>query len=165
VKPTKGIAEIVEASRILLPRRFAVDVYGAFQDGITQSWFADSPVKYCGPIGNEEVIKTLMRYDVLLLPTYYEGEGYPGAILEAYCAGLPVISTRWGGIPEIVSAETGILIEPRDPVDLAKAMQTLIDSDHLLTTLRDGARSKAMEFDSGRWTQRFIDLCHQLTTH
>ena len=165
VKPTKGIAEIIKASKSLKPRKFTVDIYGPLQEGITLSWFADAPVKYCGPIASEDVIKTLTQYDVLVLPTYFEGEGYPGVILEAYCAGIPVISTRWGGIPEIITAETGILVEPRDTVGLANAMRTLIDSDHLLSRLRNGARSKAREFDSGRWTQHFIDLCYQFATH
>lgn len=165
VKPMKGIAEIIQASKLLPSHNFSVDVYGPLQDGVTPAWFADSPVRYCGPIESEAVVQTLTQYDVLVLPTYYEGEGYPGVILEAYCAGLPVIATRWGGIPEIVSAETGILVSPRDPGALAQAMQALIDSDHLLASLRDGARSKAPEFDSGRWTSHFITLCHQLDTH
>src|SRR5262249_42486224 len=107
-------------------------------------------------------IQTLTRYDALILPSYAEVEGYPGVILEAYCAGIPVIATRWGGIPEIVTDETGILVEPRDVASLAKAMQMLIDSNHLLATLRAGARSKAAEFDANRWTQYFIDLCRSL---
>jgi glycosyltransferase involved in cell wall biosynthesis len=165
VKPSKGVAEIIEASKILRSRDLSVDVYGPLQEGVTPFWFTDTAVKYCGPLASEDVIETLTRYDVLLLPTYFDGEGYPGIILEAYCAGIPVISTNWGGIPEIVTAETGILVQPRDAIGLANAMRTLIDSDHLLSILRNGVRSKAREFDSERWTQHFIDLCHQLATH
>ena len=162
VKPAKGIREIIEAAKMLSTTGIIVDVYGPLQDGVTNSWFADSPAKYCGLLAKEDVIRTLGNYDALVLPSYWEGEGHPGVILEAYCAGIPVIATHWGGIPEIVTAETGILVEPRDVAGLAKAMQTLIDSDHLLSTLRAGARSKAAEFDAGRWTQYFIDLCHHL---
>jgi glycosyltransferase involved in cell wall biosynthesis len=164
VKPAKGIGEIIAAAKMLSATGIIVDVYGPLQDGVSDSWFTDSPAKYCGTIAKEDVIQTLAGYDALILPTYAEIEGYPGVILEAYCAGIPVIATRWGGIPEIVTAETGILVEPRDVAGLAKAMQTLIDSDHLLSTLRDGARSKAAEFDADRWTQYFIDLCQRLST-
>jgi len=164
VKPAKGIGELIQAAKLLAPTGITVDVYGPLQDGISHSWFADSATNYCGPITKEAVIQTLAGYDVLVLPTYFEGEGYPGVILEAYCAGIPVIATRWGGIPEIVTAETGLLVEPRDVQGLAEAMQMLIDSDHLLATLRHGARSKAAEFDADRWTQYFIDLCQQLST-
>ena len=162
VKPAKGIGELIQAAKLLAPTGITVDVYGPLQDGVSHSWFADSPAKYCGPLAKEDVISTLVGYDVLVLPTYAEIEGYPGVILEAYCAGIPVIATRWGGIPEIVTVETGILVEPRNVAGLARAMQMLIDSDHLLSKLRNGARSKAAEFDADRWTQYFIDLCHRL---
>jgi glycosyltransferase involved in cell wall biosynthesis len=163
VKPAKGISEIIEAAKMLSSTGIIVDVYGPLLEGVSNSWFTDSPAKYCGLLAKEDVTRTLFNYDALVLPSYWEGEGHPGVILEAYCAGIPVIATRWGGIPEIVTAETGILVEPRDIAGLAKAMQTLIDSDHLLSTLSAGARSKAAEFDADRWTQYFIDLCHRLS--
>lgn len=165
VRPSKGIGELIEAvKRISKTTSIVMDVYGPMLEGVSDSWFAGSPVRYCGPIANNEVIQTLTRYDALVLPTYAQIEGYPGVILEAYCAGIPVITTRWGGIPEIVTPETGILVEPRDAVKLAEAMQMLIDSDQLYETLRKGARAKAAEFDAERWTQFFIDLCQRLST-
>lgn len=164
VRPSKGIGELIEAvKKIASTTSIVMDVYGPLLEGVSDSWFAGSPVHYRGPIANTDVIQTLMGYDALVLPTYAQIEGYPGVILEAYCAGIPVITTRWGGIPEIVTPETGILVEPRDPVELAKAMQMLIDSDQLCETLREGARAKAAEFDAERWTQFFIDLCQRLS--
>lgn len=163
VKPSKGIGELIEAAKQLSARKIVVDVYGPLLDGITNAWFANSPVNYCGAIANKDVIQTLARYDALVLPTYAETEGYPGVILEAYCAGIPVITTRWRGIPEIVTPETGILVEPRDAVALAETMQTLIDSDQLCATLRAGARAKAAEFDAKRWTHYFVDLCQRVS--
>ena len=59
-----------------------------------------------------------------MLPTFYEGEGYPGAIIEAFSLGLPVISTHWKAIPEIVKdQQTGILIEPNTVEAFVKAIQ------------------------------------------
>lgn len=162
VKPSKGIGELVAAAKTLSTTSVVIDVYGPLLDGISPSWFANSPVTYRGSLANEDVIQTLARYDALVLPTYAETEGYPGVILEAYCAGIPVITTRWRGIPEIVTPETGILVEPRDVVGLAKAMQMFIDSDQLRATCREGTRAKAAEFDAKRWTQYFIDLCQHV---
>ncbi|ULA63028.1 MAG: Putative Glycosyl transferase, group 1 family protein [Nitrospira sp.] len=164
VKPAKGIGEIIAAARVLCETGLTVDVYGPLQDDVSNAWFAESPVTYRGLLAKEEVISTMAKYAALVLPTYWEGEGHPGVILEAYCAGIPVISTNWGGIPEIVTEETGILVEPRDVAGLANAMRNLIDSDQLLARLSRGARSKAAEFDAGRWTQYFVNLCHELTT-
>lgn len=164
VRPSKGIGELIEATKqISKTARIVMDVYGPMLEGVSDSWFVGSPVRYRGSIANKDVIQTLTQYDVLVLPTYAEIEGYPGVILEAYCAGIPVITTRWGGIPEIVTTETGILVEPRDVVGLAEAMQRLIDSDQLCATLREGARAKAAEFDAKRWTQYFVDLCQHVS--
>lgn len=164
VKPAKGIREIIAAAKMLLITRVTVDVYGPLQEGVSDSWFNDSPVRYRGLLPEDEVIRTMGNYDALLLPTYWEGEGHPGAILEAYCAGIPVIATRWGGIPEIVTSETGILVEPHDVEGLARAMRQIMTSEELRVRLRAGARQKAIEFDTEQWTTQFIRLCSRLTT-
>lgn len=163
VKPAKGIGEIIAAAKMLLVTRVTVDVYGPLQEGVSDSWFNDSPVRYRGLLPEDEVVRTMGNYDALLLPTYWEGEGHPGVILEAYCAGIPVIATRWGGIPEIVTSETGILVEPRDVEGLARAMQQIMTSEELRARLRAGARQKATEFDAEQWTTYFIQLCEGLT--
>lgn len=164
VKPAKGINEIIQAAQSLARNGLVVDVYGPLQDGVDSTWFAHSPVTYRGPLAAHDVIPKLTEYEVLLMPSYALIEGYPGVILEAYCAGIPVIATRWGGIPEIVDSESGILVEPHDVTGLANAMRNLIESDQLLGKLSSGARSKAAEFDADRWTQYFVNLCHQLAT-
>lgn len=163
VKPTKGIDVLLEAAKSIGRGNFLVDVYGPLQDGVTPEWFMNSPVNYRGPLASDRVINTLAGYDALVLPTYYPGEGYPGVILEAYCAGIPVISTRCGGIPEIVTPDTGILLEPHDTAGLAAAMQELINSDQRLLALCEGARAKAEEFDADRWAQTFLNLCRGLS--
>lgn len=59
-------------------------------------------------------------------------EGSPNALLEAMAAGVPVVSTAVGGIPEIVAhRESAFLVPPRNPVALAKAMEQVL-SDHVL---------------------------------
>jgi glycosyltransferase involved in cell wall biosynthesis len=63
--------------------------------------------------------------DLMVIPSLSEGS--PNALLEAMAAGVPVVSTAVGGIPEIVShGETALLVPPRDPVALANAMQQLL---------------------------------------
>jgi len=70
-------------------------------------------------------LETIQKYDVLILPTFYQGEGYPGVIIEAYSLGLPVITTNWKAIPEIVeNRKTGLLIEPRSTAALVDAMKS-----------------------------------------
>jgi glycosyltransferase involved in cell wall biosynthesis len=66
--------------------------------------------------------------DVFVLPSL--AEGTPNAIIEAMAHGLPVIATEVGGIPDLVTSETGVLVRAGDPEMLAQAMLRLaIDSD------------------------------------
>ncbi len=161
VKHEKGIGEIIEAAR-LLDEGLTIDIYGPLSADIGPETLTGKNLCYKGVLAPEAVVPTLGQYDVLLLPTYWKGEGYPGVILEAYCAGLPVITTRWGGIPEIVSERSGILIEPRNSLALADAMRTLTHSSVRMSALRNGAALMAQQFSSRIWTQTFLDLSRRL---
>ena len=56
-----------------------------------------------------------------------DSEGMPLAILEAWAAGLPVVASRVGGVPELVShGQTGLLCYPEDRADLAKSLHDLL---------------------------------------
>ncbi|MBL4710603.1 MAG: glycosyltransferase, partial [Flavobacteriales bacterium] len=80
--------------------------------------------------GEKEILSTMKKYDVLILPTYYEGEGYPGVIIEAYSIGLPVIATQWKSLPEIVEhKKTGFLVEPQNAKDLKRTIE-LFNTDN-----------------------------------
>jgi len=162
VTPTKGILEIISAGE-RMDSDVAIDVYGPFRDGMTEKQFCGlNKVHYCGVLQHKEVIATLKNYDALLLPTYHDGEGYPGILLEAYSCGIPVIATRFGSIPEIVDDTSGILIEPKNANQLFDAMQQLVADDHLYQSLCRGTTAKRNRFSSQFWTKIFVEHCKEL---
>lgn len=159
VKPSKGINEILQASR-LLEQDVSVHVYGLLRDGITETDFANfENVDYCGVLKHEQVFPTLREYDALLLPSYYHDEGYPGVIIEAYIAGMPVIASRLQAISEIVDDSCGLLVTPRDYSELASAMRRLVSDEILYQELSRGAWEKRTNFSLEFWTDRFIEYC------
>jgi glycosyltransferase involved in cell wall biosynthesis len=161
VKPAKGVCELIDAGAIV-NADIDIHVYGPLMDGLRKEHFIGKKVKYMGILSPKRVQEVLLEYDVLLLPTYWEGEGYPGAILEGYSCGLPVIATRWSDIPEIVGCDTGLLVSPGNPKELAEAMSTLIDSPELMKKLRTGAIALSRQFESRKWTDYFLAICRGL---
>jgi glycosyltransferase involved in cell wall biosynthesis len=86
----------------------------------------------------------LMASDIAVVPSHAEPLG--NATLEAMSYRLPVIGSCVGGIPEmIVNEETGLLIPPRSPDDLARALRRLISDQELRTRLGNGGRLRCEE--------------------
>jgi glycosyltransferase involved in cell wall biosynthesis len=162
VRPHKGLRVLIEACKEL-DDDLTVDVYGPLMDGMTEADFHGSKARYRGAIPPNEVPATLQRYDVLVLPTHYGGEGYPGVLLEAYSVGMPVITTRWRAIPEIVDETSGVLIDdPHSATALIEAIRELARRPERLATLREGARRKARELSAEVWVPIYVKILRDL---
>jgi glycosyltransferase involved in cell wall biosynthesis len=72
----------------------------------------------------EQAAPFLAALDVLALPSFHEG--FPNAVLEAMAAGLPVVASAVGGVPEqVLDGQTGLLVPPGDDAALARALARL----------------------------------------
>lgn len=157
VNAAKGIRELIAAGE-RIQGNVDIDVYGPLNDQITETAFIGKRTSYKGVLPPEKISPAMQQYDLLVLPTYHNGEGHPGVILEAYSAGLPVIATRWRSIPEIVDETCGVFVEPGNTDDLVRAMQMFVQSPEKIETLRPGAIKKASAFSSLFWTGEFAML-------
>ena len=78
--------------------------------------------------------------------------------------GVPVISTPVSGIPEVISGDRGILVQPHDPSGLALAVEGLLDDpSRAMATGQAGRRFVLDEFDINRNAQRLLDLFQDAT--
>lgn len=160
---TKGVETMLElAGR--LPPTISLDLFGPL-DEYTATQLNErggSRIRYRGELSHAEVDRRLWEYDCLLLPTFHPGEGYPGVIAEAFAHGLPVISTRWLAIPEIVDDSCGVLIEPEDSAGLLAAMLAMHDDRNRWLRLKRGATQRASDFTHEVWARRFEEICESL---
>lgn len=157
VREDKGIDEILQASN-QLDESYTIDIFGPIIDEkYTPEYFKKYRAIYRRSLQAHEVVPVLNTYDVLLLPTYYKGEGYPGIIVEAYSSGLPVIATNLKGISEITDPyQTGILIDPKSPDQLVKAIEYFSTADY--PAMSRNALEKFNVFDTEIQTAHFLKL-------
>jgi glycosyltransferase involved in cell wall biosynthesis len=102
-------------------------------------------VRFMGHI--HDLLPYYASADLLVLPSHSEGS--PNALLEAMAAGVAVVATAVGGVPEIATDETNALVVPsRDPERLAGAMLRLLHSDELRRQLASAARCHVAQHHS-----------------
>jgi len=91
-------------------------------------------VKFLGNIPNEKIPEHLVEADIFVRPSRSEGLGT--AFLEAMAAGLPLIGTLVGGIPDFLKdQETGLFCEPDNPDGLAEKINRLLTDENLRANL------------------------------
>jgi glycosyltransferase involved in cell wall biosynthesis len=128
----KGLRELVEAASLLRSSRPNLQVYmvGAGPDrslieSAIQAQSAADCIHVLPACAFDDVAVWMAASDLVTLPSYMEG--CPNVVLEALACGRPVVATRVGGIPEILSAAYGELVPPQDSGALAQALASVLD--------------------------------------
>lgn len=97
-----------------------------------------------GPVSHETVKEILKGADVFVLPSF--AEGVPVALMEAMATGIPVISTKIAGIPELIEDyKDGFLVEASNEIQLAELLINLINKKIDLNEIKKNARKKIEE--------------------
>jgi len=101
-------------------------------------------VKFLGYIEHKEMPKYLKVSDIFIRPSLSEGMG--NSFIEAMAAGIPVIATPVGGIPDFLTdGETGVFARMRDPESIAEQVKRLIDDKVLYQKLSENGRRLVIE--------------------
>jgi len=124
----------------------------------------EKSVMFLGYVPDEKLPDLYAASDIFVLPALYEN--FPFAILEAQSTGLPVISTKVGGIPEfLTNNKNGLLVDPGDPEQLAQGIMTLLRDPELAEELgRCGRRLVKEKFAWPLITSQVVDLYRKIST-
>lgn len=153
IDSSKGIIELLTALKIIYNNKikFRCDIYGVCKDIPEQtiqqnilSLETGKSIKYHGEIYNNLKNTIYKNSDIFVHPT--NKDAFPLTILEAMRAGLPVISTNVGSIPEIILNEkTGYIIEPGDVENLAQKLSILVNNNSLRIKFGEAGRGRYLE--------------------
>lgn len=158
VEKSKGLDTLKEVSTILseygLDRYVNIDFYGQKTD----TYFDDylnviDMCKYKGVLQPDEVISTLKRYDALIFPSHYIGEGCPGILVEALSASLPIIASDWKYNCEFVAnCENGFLCETYNSNSYVEAIKVLLFNKTIRKRMAECAYERSGDFSVNRAT-------------
>jgi len=160
----KGIYELIDAFRMLAvdypDLRLVIAGNGPEEDRlrtrVAEAGMGDK-VSFTGYVRGADKVRVLQAAGLFVFPTYY-GEGCPVSLLEAMAAGLPLVTSRAGGITHIVKEpENGLLLGNVTPKDIESAMRQLLDDNPLRESMRSTNMREAWECYSAPVVTRLFE--------
>ncbi|MDI6401477.1 glycosyltransferase family 4 protein [Balneolaceae bacterium ANBcel3] len=138
VEKAKGALEAVQAVHLLTERSnsiyFNIAGNGSAITELEQYIFSNelSNIRLIGYVKGEQKVEAFKQANIFIFPSNH-GEGMPNSLLEAMAFGLPVLTTRVGGIPDFFEeGKMGLFLDNRDPEHIAKKIQFLLDRPELM---------------------------------
>jgi glycosyltransferase involved in cell wall biosynthesis len=162
----KGIFDLVNAAAVVVKSvpdaEFWMAGKGPFEDElrskITDLGLTDH-FKLLGHLSN--VWDLLLTADVFVYPTHHDAA--PLAPMEAVIAGLPVLASRIGGIPEMLPSSAGVLLPSKDPKAWADELIRVLSKPEVLESLRNGAKDSGRDLEFHTvLTKRYLPLFRQV---
>lgn len=151
----KGVNLIFEflSKHLCTKSPVSVSFYGPIKEEYREEFenqLQNCPIaKYFGVVEPDNVYSVLSQHDILLLPTFYEGEGFPGSIIDAYISGIPVIASKWKDIPEFIEdGRSGYTFDIQHKEDFYNLINRLIDDRQLLNSMKDFSKKKSEEYSA-----------------
>lgn len=159
----KGVETLLEAVKRLIGTAatpFKVDFFGNIEPTYQRLFrrhiddinsVGTQVVEYKGllDLTASDGYKILSTADAMVFPTEWETEGFPGSLIDAFMASLPVIATDWNYNREILSdGEDSLIVPPGNAVALAEAMRKMVEGEVEIAAMRVKSGAKASLFDS-----------------
>ena len=148
----KGVKYLIKAMEFIIKRDKSIKLMlvGDGEDreeleSLVEELDLKECIKFVGKVQNEDIPQYMVASDVFVLPSL--SEGFPVAILEAIASGLPIITTKVRGLPEIVKdGENGFLVEPKNPKEIAEKVLLILEDEELREIIKRRNKEKVKEY-------------------
>ncbi|CAH1535403.1 putative Glycos_transf_1 domain-containing protein [Vibrio owensii] len=155
IKKEKGINEVFAANKFLKNKIYS---FGPIHDNDIEL-----DEYYLGVVKPTDVPSILNNSSLLILPTYWEGEGYPGIILEALASGVPVISTNYRAIPEIIDdKKSGILLDNGNYEELLAAISYIENESNFNILSKNALRQFRLNFETNMVHKNVLEVLEKV---
>ena len=151
----KGISDAIDAIEkynLNNEKKVYLDIYGPIDERYEEEF--DSKINeskyvyYKGIINSNDSVNVLKKYYMLLFPTYWEGEGFPGTLIDAFSSGLPTIATDWNYNSEIIENDkTGIIYDCNNKNLLYKNICYSINNINVINKMRFNCIEEAKKYN------------------
>ena len=166
LRPEKAFETLVEAAALLRDQVAGLKVLIAGEggerevlEGLIEARGLQGVVELIGAC--EDVPRLLASLDAAVCCSDFEGG--PLSVMEYMRAGLPVVATRVGGLPELLGDDGAVFVPPRDPRALADGIGRVLKDEALAARLGQAGRERQRaEYDVGRWARRLEELYEAL---
>lgn len=163
-RPEKGVEYLIKAMEIIRQGDCSIKMVLAGEGPeephlkrLTAQLNLEDCVAFVGQIPNEKVPQYMAAADILVLPSL--SEGFPVVILEAMASGLPIVTTRVTGLPEIIrDGENGLLVEPRNPPQIAEKVLLLFRDDALKEKISRNNKEEAKKYSWEAVVQKLEEI-------
>lgn len=163
VSREKGADVFIDALSSIGDRVIQGVIVGDGPERTTEQARADSiaPGRFLWLGAVPDAARYFAAFDLFVMSS--RAEGLPMVLLEAMAAGVPIVTTNVGGIPDLLSPAEGVLVSPDDPKALASAMRAALDDRAAASARARAAQLRQhAEFDVGPWSDRYETLYRHL---
>lgn len=150
--PEKGVNMIFDMLKFF-SSEIEVDFYGPIDIKYEKEFFKkikqEKKAEYKGILNmkKESAYDILESYDLMLFPTFWDNEGFPGVIIDSFIASLPVLASDWNYNSEIIQeGRTGFLFKAKDQNDFNEKMKYILNNKKILLELRKNCNKECKKY-------------------
>lgn len=168
VMEEKGIEDAINSIRFINEQqekyKCSLDIFGVIDEKYKMRFdtlMIESPtyISYKGVVPYSESVEAIKNYYALLFPTHWLGEGFPGTIVDAFSAGLPVICSDWNSNSEIVKTNYNGIIYSGGVQELSEAILAMIEKEkNSIITIRQNCVQTAVKYQPDKYVEKICNL-------
>lgn len=166
VTKSKGITDAIETIVKINKERgnkVTLDIYGEVENIYEEEFYKllekyKEFINYKGKVHYTKSVEVIKKYYMMLFPTTFEGEGFPGTIIDAFFAGTPVIATDWKYNKEILSNNiTGIIYDYKNKNAFYDSINYCIENPNKINEMRINCLNEAKKYLSENIMNQIIE--------